>query len=88
MPRVKTSDLLGVLKGVQSVTNALIKHQEDTIRYRIIHSSLRNLPEKCLQAVGEKLNNTEPSKVPVSFAINIHMNVILCMLPSIKIILL
>lgn len=66
MSRVRISDLLGVLKGMQSVTNALIKHQEDTIRYRIIHSSLRNSPEKCLQAIGEKLNNIEPNKVPVS----------------------
>lgn len=70
MPRSKVSDLLGVLKGVQSVTNALIKHQEDAIRYRITHSSLKDLPEKCLQAAGKKLNNTEPSKVPVSLAID------------------
>lgn len=68
MPRFKVFDLLGVLKGVQSVTNALIKHQEDAIRYRITHSSLKDLPEKCLQAAGKKLNNTEPSKVPVSLA--------------------
>lgn len=69
MPRSKVSDLLGVLKGVQSVTNALIKHQEDAIRYRITHSNLKDLAEKCLQAAGKKLNNTEPSKVPVSLAI-------------------
>lgn len=70
MLRFKVFDLLGVLKGVQSVTNALIKHQEDAIRYRITHSSLKDLPEKCLQAAGKKLNNTEPSKVPVSLAID------------------
>ncbi|XP_011689242.1 PREDICTED: aarF domain-containing protein kinase 4 isoform X2 [Wasmannia auropunctata] len=64
MPPSKFSDLLGVLKGVQSVTNALIKHQENVIRYRITHSSLKDLPEKCLQAAGRKLNNAEPSKVP------------------------
>lgn len=58
MPRSKVFDLLGVFKGVQSVTNALIKYQEDAIRYRITHSSLKDLPEKCLQAVGKKLNNT------------------------------
>lgn len=69
MSKTKISDLLGVLKGVQSIRNALIKHQEDTIKYKIIHSSLKNLPEKCLQAAEKKLNNTEPSKVPVSFAI-------------------
>lgn len=70
MLRSKVFDLLGILKGVQSVTNALIKHQEDAIRYRITHSSLKDLPEKCLQAAGKKLNNTEPSKVPVSLAID------------------
>ncbi|XP_077259868.1 ubiquinone biosynthesis protein COQ8, mitochondrial isoform X1 [Temnothorax americanus] len=64
MPRSKVSDVLGVFKGVKSVTNALIKHQEHTIRYRIKHSSLKDLPEKCLQTAGEKFNNIEPSKVP------------------------
>ncbi|KYN40731.1 Chaperone activity of bc1 complex-like, mitochondrial [Trachymyrmex septentrionalis] len=64
MSRSKVSDLLNVLKGVQKVTNTLIKHQEDTIRYRITHSSLKDIPEKCLQAVGKTLTNTEPSKVP------------------------
>lgn len=66
----KVSDLLGMLKGVQSVMKALIKLQEDTIKYKTTHSSLKDLPKKCLQAAGEKLNNIEPSKVPVSFAIN------------------
>lgn len=100
MPRVKISDLLAILKGMQSITNALIKHQENTIRYRIVHSSLRKLPEKCLQAVGEKLNNTEPSKIPVSFQLIsmndkheyyfqlINMNIILYKLPSIRIVFL
>ncbi|KYQ58965.1 Chaperone activity of bc1 complex-like, mitochondrial [Trachymyrmex zeteki] len=64
MPRSKVSDLLNVFKGVQRVTNVLMKHQENAIRYRITHSSLKDLPEKCLQAIGKKLTNTEPSKVP------------------------
>ncbi|EGI62215.1 PREDICTED: aarF domain-containing protein kinase 4 [Acromyrmex echinatior] len=64
MPRSKASDLLNVLKGVQRVTNTFIKHQEDTIRYRITHSSLKDIPEKCLRAVGKTLTNTEPRKVP------------------------
>lgn len=71
MPRSKVSDLLNVFKGVQRVTNVLMKHQENAIRYRITHSSLKDLPEKCLQAIGKKLTNTEPSKVPVSLVINI-----------------
>lgn len=67
MPSSKVSDLLGVLKGAQSVANALIKHQEDTIRYKITHSSLKNLPKQCIQVSGKKLNDIEPSKIPVSF---------------------
>lgn len=73
MPRSKISDLFGIFKGLQSVTNALIKHQEDAIRYRIIYSSLKDLPEKCLQAAGKKLNNIESSKVPVSLVIDIYV---------------
>ncbi|XP_012538251.1 atypical kinase COQ8B, mitochondrial isoform X2 [Monomorium pharaonis] len=64
MPRSKVSDLIGVLKGVQSVKNALIKHQQDAIRYRIIHSSIKNLPKNCLQSAGKKLTNTESSNIP------------------------
>ncbi|XP_011156489.1 atypical kinase COQ8B, mitochondrial isoform X2 [Solenopsis invicta] len=64
MPRSRVSDLLGVFKGAQSVTNALINYQKDAIRYRITHSSLKDLPKKCVQAAGKKLNNAEPSKVP------------------------
>ncbi|KAL0132178.1 hypothetical protein PUN28_000152 [Cardiocondyla obscurior] len=37
-----------------------------------MHSSLKNLPEKCLQSAKETLTNTQPSKVPVSPIINIH----------------
>ncbi|XP_018401944.1 PREDICTED: aarF domain-containing protein kinase 4 [Cyphomyrmex costatus] len=64
MPRSKVSDLFNVLKGVQRVMNILIKHQRDAIRYRITHSSLKDVPEKCLQAVDKRLRRTEPSKVP------------------------
>ncbi|XP_072760619.1 atypical kinase COQ8B, mitochondrial [Anoplolepis gracilipes] len=64
MPRSKISDLLGILKGAHSVTNALIKHQEDVIKYTITHSSLKNLPEKYIRAARKKLSDIEPSKVP------------------------
>ncbi|XP_032685047.1 atypical kinase COQ8B, mitochondrial [Odontomachus brunneus] len=63
MPRSKISDLLGVLKGAQSVANAMVKHQENAIKYRITHSSLKNLPKQCIQATEKKLNNIEPSKI-------------------------
>lgn len=66
MPRSRVSDLLGVLKGVQSVTNALIKHQEDAIKHKITHSSLKNLPEKYMQAVRKRLSDIDPSKLSVS----------------------
>ncbi|XP_029156008.1 atypical kinase COQ8B, mitochondrial [Nylanderia fulva] len=63
MPRSKVSDLLGILKGAQSVTNALIKHQEDAIKYTVTHFSLKNLPEQYIQAVRKRLSDIEPSKV-------------------------
>ncbi|XP_025269973.1 atypical kinase COQ8B, mitochondrial isoform X1 [Camponotus floridanus] len=63
MPRSRVSDLLGVLKGAQSVTNALIKHQEDAIKHKITHSSLKNLPEKYMQAVRKRLSDIDPSKL-------------------------
>ena len=66
MPRSKVSDLLGVLKGAQSVTNALIKYQENAIKDTITHSSLKDLPEKYVQVARKKLSDIEPSKVPVS----------------------
>jgi len=66
MSRSRVSDLFGILKGAQSVTNAIIKYQENAIRFAIIHSSLKNLPEKCLQIGQKKLSDIEPSKVPVS----------------------
>lgn len=69
MPRSKFSDLLGILKGAQSVANALVKHQEDAIKYRITHSSLKNLRKQCIQATGKKLNDIEPSKISVSLLI-------------------
>ncbi|XP_014469146.1 PREDICTED: aarF domain-containing protein kinase 4 [Dinoponera quadriceps] len=60
----KVPDFFGVLKGVQSVASALIKHQEDAITYRITHSSLKNLSKQCIQTTGKKLNDIEPSKIP------------------------
>nr|XP_031829560.1 atypical kinase COQ8B, mitochondrial isoform X1 [Nomia melanderi]XP_031829561.1 atypical kinase COQ8B, mitochondrial isoform X1 [Nomia melanderi]XP_031829562.1 atypical kinase COQ8B, mitochondrial isoform X1 [Nomia melanderi]XP_031829563.1 atypical kinase COQ8B, mitochondrial isoform X1 [Nomia melanderi]XP_031829564.1 atypical kinase COQ8B, mitochondrial isoform X1 [Nomia melanderi] len=58
------SDLIGVLKGVKVVTNAIIKHQEDTLKHSIRTSSLKVVAEKCTTDCMKKLNNIEPSKVP------------------------
>ncbi|KAM0724468.1 Atypical kinase COQ8B, mitochondrial [Formica fusca] len=68
MPRSKVSDLLGILKGAHSVTNALIKHQKEAIKYTITHSSLKDLPEKYIQAARKKLSDVEPSKIPEQVA--------------------
>ncbi|KAL6442096.1 hypothetical protein ACFW04_002424 [Cataglyphis niger] len=68
MPRSKVSDLLGILKGAHNVTNALIKHQEEAIKYTITHSSLKDLPEKYIQAARKKLSDIEPSKIPQQVA--------------------
>jgi hypothetical protein len=82
MSRSRVSDLFGIFKGAQSVTNAIIKYQEDAIRFAITHSSLKNLPEKCLQIGQKKLNDIEPSKVPVSLTVknDIYHNVACCMI--------
>lgn len=71
MSSSRISDLIGILKGAQSVMNALIKHQEDAIKYTITYSSLKHLPQQCLQAAGKQLSNVEPSKIPVSLVIKI-----------------
>lgn len=71
MSSSKLSDLIGVLKGAQNVMNALIKHQEEVVRYTVTHSSLKHLPQQCLQAAGKKLSNVEPSKIPVSIMMKI-----------------
>ncbi|XP_070163350.1 atypical kinase COQ8B, mitochondrial [Polyergus mexicanus] len=68
MPRSKVSDLLGILKGAHSVKNALIKHQEEAIKYTITHSSLKDLPEKYIQAARKKLSDVEPNKIPEKVA--------------------
>ncbi|XP_020294935.1 atypical kinase COQ8B, mitochondrial isoform X2 [Pseudomyrmex gracilis] len=64
MSRSKISDLFAVLKGAQNVTDALVKHQKDAIKYTILHSSLKDSSEKCLHAVSKQLNNLEPQKIP------------------------
>lgn len=67
MSRSKISDLFGVLKGAQNVTDALVKHKKDAIKNTLIHSSLKDSSEKCLHAASEQLNNLKPQKIPVSF---------------------
>lgn len=61
------SDLIGVLRGVKTVTNAILKHQEDAIKHTLQTSSLKTCVEKCVVDGIKTMNNIEPSKVPVSF---------------------
>ncbi|XP_076627636.1 ubiquinone biosynthesis protein COQ8, mitochondrial [Colletes latitarsis] len=58
------SDLIGVLRGVKIVTNAIIKHQEDAVKHSIQTSSLKTVADNCLANGIKKLNKIEPSKVP------------------------
>ncbi|XP_043264143.1 atypical kinase COQ8B, mitochondrial isoform X1 [Colletes gigas] len=62
------SDLIGVLRGVKIVTNAVIKHQEDAVKHLIQTSSLKAGADNCLANGIKKLNNIEPSKVPSQVA--------------------
>lgn len=71
MSRSWISDLVSVFKGSQKVTNEIIKYQEETIKFVILHSSLRTSVKSCLKDVGVKVNNIDPSKVPVSLTTNI-----------------
>lgn len=60
MSRSRISDLISVLKGSQKVANEIIKYQEETIKYLILHSSLRTSVKNCLKDVGIKINNIDP----------------------------
>ncbi|XP_014607072.1 PREDICTED: aarF domain-containing protein kinase 4 isoform X1 [Polistes canadensis] len=71
MSRSRISDLISVLKGSQKVANEFIKYQEETIKYLILHSSLRTSVKNCLKDVGIKINNIDPSKVPEQVAVEL-----------------
>lgn len=62
------SDLIGVLRGVKTVTNAILKHQEDAIKHTLQTSSLKTCVEKCVVDGIKTMNNIEPSKVPSKVA--------------------
>ncbi|XP_047344902.1 atypical kinase COQ8B, mitochondrial isoform X2 [Vespa velutina] len=71
MSRLWISDLISVFKGSQKVTNEIIKHQEEAIKFVILHSSLRTSVKSCLKDVGVKINNIDPSKVPEQVAVEL-----------------
>ncbi|XP_043280550.1 atypical kinase COQ8B, mitochondrial [Venturia canescens] len=67
MARPWASDLLGVLRGAQTVANALLKHQEDSIKRILDNSSIKVLAEANIKKAGKKLSEIDPSKVPEKF---------------------
>ncbi|KAI4490926.1 hypothetical protein M0802_010600 [Mischocyttarus mexicanus] len=71
MSRSRISDLISVFKGSQKVTNEIIKYQEETIKFLILHCSLRASVKNCLKDVGIKINNIDPSKVPEQVAVEL-----------------
>ncbi|XP_046751518.1 atypical kinase COQ8B, mitochondrial [Diprion similis] len=75
MSRPWISDFLGVVRGAQTVANAVLKIQEDSIKQAVTHSSLRNLAEDNLKAVGKRLQNIDPSKVPNDVAAGVKETV-------------
>ena len=59
------SDVIGILRGAKVVAEAVIKHQEETVKHIIKTSSLKTTTEKCLTDNLKTLNNIKLSKVPV-----------------------
>ncbi|KOC68611.1 Ubiquinone biosynthesis protein coq-8 [Habropoda laboriosa] len=65
MSQHRISDVIGILRGVKTVTDALIKHQEESIKHVIQTSSLKTTAGKCVTDSLRTFRNIEPSKVPV-----------------------
>lgn len=59
------SDVIGILRGAKVVAEAVIKHQEETVKHIVKTSSLKTTTEKCLSDNLKTLNNIKLSKVPV-----------------------
>ncbi|XP_015595838.1 atypical kinase COQ8B, mitochondrial [Cephus cinctus] len=62
MSRVWSSDLIGVLRGAQSVGSAILKHQEESINRVITNSSLQTTLNS-LKNVSNKICEVDPSKL-------------------------
>ncbi|XP_060828117.1 atypical kinase COQ8B, mitochondrial isoform X1 [Bombus pascuorum] len=65
MSQHRMSDVIGILRGAKVVAEAVIKHQEETVKHVVKTSSLKTTAEKCLTDNLKTLNNIKPSKVPV-----------------------
>lgn len=66
MAKPRASDFLGVVRGAQAVANAVLKIQGDNVKQVVAHSSLKTLAEDGCKALGKRLGDIDPSKVPVS----------------------
>lgn len=67
MSQHRMSDVIGILRGAKVVAEAVIKHQEETVKHIVKTSSLKTTAEKCLTDNLKTLNNIKLSKVRVSF---------------------
>ncbi|CAL7945578.1 unnamed protein product [Xylocopa violacea] len=65
MSQHRMSDITGIFRGVKAVIDALIKHQEETIKHVIQTSSLKTTAQKCVTDNLTTLSNIKPSKIPV-----------------------
>ncbi|XP_050489347.1 atypical kinase COQ8B, mitochondrial isoform X1 [Bombus huntii] len=65
MSQHRMSDVIGILRGAKVVAEAVIKHQEETVKHIVKTSSLKTTAEKCLTDNLKTLNNIKLSKVPV-----------------------
>ncbi|XP_066597450.1 atypical kinase COQ8B, mitochondrial [Prorops nasuta] len=64
MPRTRVTDLIGVLKGAQTVTNAIVKHQEEVVKHAFTHSSLKTGTQECLKNLEKKIKNINLNQAP------------------------
>lgn len=69
MARPWSSDIVGVLKGAQTVANALLRQQGNCAKTILENSSVKSAAEANLKDTLEKLRNIDPSKIPVSLKI-------------------
>lgn len=66
MARPWTSDIMGVLRGAQTVANAVLRHQEESVKRVLDNSSVKILAEANINEAARKLRDIDPSKLPVS----------------------
>lgn len=68
MARSWTSDIIGVLRGAQIVANAVLKHQEESVKTVFNNSNLKIVVQENLKSTKDKWSGLDPSKVPADIA--------------------